>query len=63
MVAGIVYRRFRKILLGCFQFLQANYIGFGFLQPAKQNRQPAIHAVNIIGGYSHIEIDDINIEN
>jgi hypothetical protein len=48
-VACFVYGGFGKLFLRCFKFLQAYNIGCGFVQPAKENREAAMDAVNIVG--------------
>src|SRR6185312_13468937 len=44
---------FREFLVWRFQFLEARNVRLVFLQPAQQNRQPAIDAVDVVGGDLH----------
>jgi hypothetical protein len=40
----------RKFLVRRLEFLQADSVGLGLLQPTQQHRQPSVHAVHVVGG-------------
>lgn len=48
----------REALLRRFQFLQTDNVGLGFLEPAQQQRQPAVHAIHVVGRDLHCVGDD-----
>src|SRR4051794_32686569 len=49
VVAEIADRLFGKLLLRRLQLLQADNVRLRFLEPAQEDRQPAVHAVHIVG--------------
>jgi hypothetical protein len=52
-VTGIADSFYGELPLRCFQLLQADYVGFGFIKPTLQNRKPPVHSVDIEGSDLH----------
>ena len=53
VVAKLAQSRGREVLLQRLQFLKADDVGLCFAKPAQEHLQPAIDAVDVIGGNLH----------
>src|ERR1700716_224928 len=58
-ITGVSNGRFRKLVLGRFQFLKAHDIRCGLTQPAQQIRQARVDAVDVVGDDSHFEATQV----
>ena len=52
-VAGIGERARGALLVGGLDFLQADDVGLGFIEPFQEPRQPAVHPVDVVRRHFH----------
>ncbi len=52
-ISSGLYRLDRELAVRCLEFLQANDVRGLLLQPTKQDFEPPVHSIDIIGGDPH----------